>query len=261
MQERSDRLGTRELDGSIVAARLTPVPIGNVAVEPYVSMDQLVRAVFPDKGGVRSGFGIAINAEKVVRALVDEELASTIAEATIRFADGAGIVWALRRRGFIVPRLTGVDFWLQLMRAAALRRASVYLLGGAPGVVDEVRDKLLSEFVGMQICGTQHGFFDSAHEQVLIETVRAAGPALVTVALGSPTQERLIQRMRAACPEPFYLGVGGTYDVYTGRVPRAPDFFQEHALEWLYRLIRQPSRWRRQTALARFAVLELSGKL
>lgn len=241
-------------------ARAT-ITLGRIFVEPYQSMRDLVSAVFPAPGVVQPGFGIAINAEKVVASLHDDELVACARSATVRFADGIGVVWALRRRGHRVPRLAGVDFWAELMCNAADHQTGVFLIGGAPGVAEDVADRLKAAHPQIRILGTRHGFLSQQDEAGLINDLARTQPGIVTVAMGSPRQERLIAKLRAACPNSFYLGVGGTYDVFTGRVARAPRFFRENGLEWLYRLLKQPTRARRQTALLRFAALEIRGKL
>jgi UDP-N-acetyl-D-mannosaminouronate:lipid I N-acetyl-D-mannosaminouronosyltransferase len=241
-------------------ARAT-ITLGRISVEPYQSMRDLVSAVFPAPGVVQPGFGIAINAEKVIASLEDDELVACARSATIRFADGIGVVWALRRRGHRVPRLAGVEFWAELMRNAATQQAGVFLIGGARGVAEDVADRLRTQHPFICIRGTRHGFLSELDETELIDDLAKTQPDIVTVAMGSPRQERLIAKLRAARPNSFYLGVGGTYDVFTGRVARAPRFFRENGLEWFYRLMKQPTRARRQTALLRFAALEIRGRL
>ena len=242
-------------------ATLPSIRLGALSVEPYPDMRHLLAAVFRPDGSVRAGSGIAINTEKVMASLNDPELVDSTRAATVRFADGAGVVWALRRRGFRVPRLTGVEFWNALMAESAERSARVFLLGGAPGVVDEVAERLRTQYPQIRICGTRHGYMSGEEKKELEAQIVRTRPDVVTVAMGSPLQERLILKLRISHPEAFYLGVGGTYDVYTGRVKRAPRFFQQHGLEWLYRLMRQPARARRQTALLRFVSLEMRGLL
>lgn len=237
------------------------VHVGRMTVTPYRSMSDLVHDVVPDDGGVVPGFGIAINPEKVMRSLSDDELVRSCETANVRFADGIGVVWILRRRGFCVPRLAGVDFWEALMMQAAKCDVPVYLLGAAPGVAGEVAVRLRHEHPRIRIVGCRHGYLQGADELQVARELLATRPGIVTIAMGSPRQEKLIARLRQVYPGAFYLGVGGTFDVYAGRVRRAPRAMQRAGLEWLYRLVSQPARAGRQSNLLRFAWYELSGRL
>lgn len=239
-----------------------PVRIGDTTVHAFRAMHEIVAAVFPPAGGVSAGFGIAINPEKIVEARRNAELRRVLATSTIRFADGIGVVWALRRRKVQADRIAGVDLWYALMAEAARTGRSVYLLGGQPDVIVEARRRLRTEFASIRIVGARHGYFDSqAAEQEVAEEIEYLRPDLVTVAMGSPRQEEVIARLRRCHADAFYLGVGGTYDVYTGRVRRAPRIFQKSGLEWMFRLMQDPRRAKRQVRLLKFVALELAGRL
>jgi UDP-N-acetyl-D-mannosaminouronate:lipid I N-acetyl-D-mannosaminouronosyltransferase len=237
------------------------VTLGDTSVHPFESLDAIVSTILPAGRRVTPGFGVAINPEKIVRAREDANLRATLDMATIRFADGIGVVWALRRRGVKAVRLAGVDLWYRLMKEAARSGRNVFLLGGEPGVVEEVSSRLRADMPGIRIVGARHGFIDADAEREIARTLAATSPEVVSVAMGSPRQEKVIARLRAAYPDAFYLGVGGTFDVYAGKVKRAPVWMQRIGLEWLYRLLRQPSRAGRQRNLVRFVRLEMSGQL
>ena len=237
------------------------VTLGDTSVHPFESLDAIVSSILPAGRRVIPGVGIAINPEKIVRARDDADLRATLDKATIRFADGIGVVWALRRRGVRAVRLAGVDRWYRLMQEAARSGRDVFLLGGEPGVVDEVSSRLRAALPGIQIVGSSHGFIDMEAEGDIARALLASSPEVVAVAMGSPRQEKVIARLRTVYPDAFYLGVGGTFDVYAGRVKRAPVWMQRSGLEWLYRLLKQPSRAGRQKNLIRFVGLELSGHL
>jgi UDP-N-acetyl-D-mannosaminouronate:lipid I N-acetyl-D-mannosaminouronosyltransferase len=109
--------------------------------------------------------------------------------------------------------------------------------------------------------GSQDGYFKPEDRQALFERVRDSGAKIVTVAMGSPRQEILMRDCRLVCPDALYMGVGGTYDVFTGHVKRAPKFWQKLGLEWLYRLLSQPTRIKRQIRLLRYLAWHYTGKM
>lgn len=112
-----------------------------------------------------------------------------------------------------------------------------------------------------QHCGSQDGYFKPEERDALFERIRASGAKFVTVAMGSPKQELLMRDCRKVYPDALYMGVGGTYDVFTGHVKRAPKAWQDMGLEWLYRLLSQPTRWRRQFKLLKYVTYHYGNKL
>ena len=136
----------------------------------------------------------------------------------------------------------------------------MFLIGGRQQVLDETCDKLRRQW-NVNIVGAQDGYFAPADQDALFARIAASGAKLVTVALGSPRQELLMLACRAHWPDALYMGVGGTYDVFTGHVKRAPEIWQRLGLEWLYRLIRQPGRLRRQLKLLKYLRYHWRGDL
>lgn len=211
---------------------------------------------------VRTGTMVAINAEKVMTAEEDAALRALIAAAEYKYADGISIVRAIRRKypGAQVSRIAGADLWEALMQRAGELGIPVFLVGGQPDVLAQTEEKLRRQW-GVNIVGAQDGYFPAAQRRELFERIRASGAQIVTVAMGSPRQELLMRDCRDYYPHALYMGVGGTYDVFTGRVRRAPLLWRRFGLEWLYRLLSQPTRWRRQAKLLRFAAYYYQGKL
>jgi UDP-N-acetyl-D-mannosaminouronate:lipid I N-acetyl-D-mannosaminouronosyltransferase len=113
----------------------------------------------------------------------------------------------------------------------------------------------------VNIVGSQDGYFKPEDRTALFERIRLSGAKIVTVAMGSPKQEILMRDCRNVYPDALYMGVGGTYDVFTGHVKRAPKVWRELGLEWLYRLLSQPTRWRRQLKLLKFLGYYYGGRL
>lgn len=150
-----------------------------------------------------------------------------------------------------------------LGRADGARRqegTTVFLVGGKPEVLAQTEAKLRNQW-NVNIVGSQDGYFKPEQRQALFERIHASGAQIVTVAMGSPKQEIFMRDCRLVHPDALYMGVGGTYDVFTGHVKRAPKIWQTLGLEWLYRLLSQPSRIKRQLRLLRYLRWHYTGNL
>lgn len=237
------------------ASRQGEVRVCGIDVIPFHSMDEAIRSIVDGEGRVEPGFGIAINPEKVVAARRDEGVRRTLQSATLRFADGVGVVAALWLNGSMTARrVPGCELWEQLMQRAGAARVPVFLVGARPEV-NERTARLLAQRFGVDVAGRQHGYFGEDEADELVERIRTSGAPIVTVALGSPAQELFILRCRQRHPDAFYLGVGGTYDVFTGSADRAPSWARHMNLEWAHRLWKNPTRFRRQLALLDFVAM------
>lgn len=199
---------------------------------------------------------ITVNPEFVMAAQHHTDFRQAINAAALVVADGIGVVWATRYLKAPTPeRITGVDTLVALARRCAEAGYRMYLLGAAPGVAEEAAARLQSLAPGLQIAGTYAGSPAPAEEEAIIERVRAAQADVLCVAYGAPAQDLWIHRNLSRLPVAVAVGVGGSYDFLSGRQRRAPRVMQRFGLEWLYRLYREPWRWRRMLALPRFAVL------
>nr|WP_200897583.1 WecB/TagA/CpsF family glycosyltransferase [Arsukibacterium ikkense] len=234
------------------------VQIGVVNVAVFKDMNALLQYIVPAEGPVFAGSAIAINPEKVLSAANNSQLRDVIAAADIRYADGIGVVKAIRRRlGRHVERIPGCELWQALMLRAAQFQVPVFIVGAKPEVLAQTRTQLIAG--GTKLVGAVDGYFSD--EAKLIAQIKQSEARIVSVAMGSPRQELLIQRIRQAHPNCFYMGVGGTYDVYTGNVKRAPALWCKLNLEWAYRLLLQPSRIGRQLGLLRYLWWYWTGKV
>ncbi|WP_253380406.1 lipopolysaccharide N-acetylmannosaminouronosyltransferase [unidentified bacterial endosymbiont] len=213
-------------------------------------------------GQITSGTLVAINAEKMLAIEENAEVKSLIDAAEFKYADGISVVRSVRKKypGANVSRVAGADLWEQLMARAGQEGTPVFLIGGKPEVLAQTVQKLQRQW-NVKIVGSQDGYFNADDRQALFERVRDSGAKIVTVAMGSPRQEILMQDCRLVCPSALYMGVGGTYDVFTGHVKRAPKVWQNLGLEWLYRLLSQPTRIKRQIRLLRYLSWHYTGKL
>lgn len=198
---------------------------------------------------------ITCNPEMVMSCREDQGLRRIIDEAGLITADGIGIVIASGWSGNRLPeRVTGFDIMMKLLEEGDRKNWSFYLLGADPDTNRKAADTIGVRFPGAKVAGRHHGFFKEEEEEAILQDIREAGPDVLLVALGVPKAERWIYRHKAQLNARIAMGVGGSLDVLAGKVKRAPVLWQRIHLEWLYRLLKQPSRWRRQLVLPRFAL-------
>lgn len=233
------------------------VLVGSLPISTFEDLDEAIGVISQDNLVV-PGFAVAVNAEKVISALKDENLKACLLSATLLYADGISVVKTIKRKGVENSRIPGCELWVELMKKVAGSGQSVYLLGASEETNKATADKLKEEF-GVHNLTRRNGYFED--EQSIVDEVISLKPDIVTVALGSPRQEFLIAKLREVHPSAFYMGVGGSYDVFVGKVKRAPNLFRQLHLEWLYRLLKQPSRLFRQFSLLHYFVLHVAGKL
>ena len=199
---------------------------------------------------------VTLNPEMLMRARAEPGMGTRIRAADYVVADGIGILWAARMLGTPLPeRVTGVELAQGLAQRAAERGYRLFLLGAAPGVAEEAAARLEYDFPGLRIAGTFSGTPRREGDEEALARIHAAQADIVLVAYGSPAQEYWIARVRERLGAAVAVGVGGTFDFLAGRVPRAPQWMRQRGLEWLYRLWREPWRWRRMLALPRFALV------
>ncbi len=193
------------------------------------------------------------NPEFVMAAQRDPGFRRVLAAADLCVADGVGLLWAARRLGATLPeRVTGSDLTPLLAQEASRRGWRLYLLGAAPGVAEQTARLLEAQNPGLRIAGVYAGSPAEAEASAIVQRVAAARPDVLLVAYGAPAQDLWIARHGAALGVPVMMGVGGAFDHLVGVQRRAPAWVQRVHLEWLFRLVTQPWRWRRQLALPRF---------
>jgi N-acetylglucosaminyldiphosphoundecaprenol N-acetyl-beta-D-mannosaminyltransferase len=193
-----------------------------------------------------------VNPEFVMRSRGDPEFARVLGSAALCLPDGSGVVWAARRQGCAMPGpVTGVDLIPRLAEMCGRRGWRLFLLGAEPGVAGELADQLRAQYRGLAV--------DSAADDERGELVGEKKPHVLLVAFGAPKQELWIDRNARVAGVPVAMGVGGSFDYLTGRVPRAPAWMRRAGLEWLFRLARQPWRVRRMAVLPVYAFRVLRG--
>ncbi|HBK3314797.1 TPA: lipopolysaccharide N-acetylmannosaminouronosyltransferase [Escherichia coli] len=224
-------------------------------------MQHALDYLFAD-GQLKQGTLVAINAEKMLTIEDNAEVRELINAAEFKYADGISVVRSVRKKypQAQVSRVAGADLWEELMARAGKEGTPVFLVGGKPEVLAQTEAKLRNQW-NVNIVGSQDGYFKPEQRQALFERIHASGAQIVTVAMGSPKQEIIMRDCRQVHPDALYMGVGGTYDVFTGHVKRAPKIWQTLGLEWLYRLLSQPSRIKRQLRLLRYLRWHYTGNL
>ncbi len=239
--------------------RILGVPVD--AVTAAEALRQAVDALDAASPG-RPALVFTPNPELIMQAQRDAELMEVASAADLALPDGIGVVWALRRQGCrAVERVPGVEFMFALLAWAARAGMPVYLLGARPDVIAEAVRQGQARFAGLRLAGWGDGYFGAAGEDEVVRRVAESGAELLFVGLGVPAQERFLLRHRHHLGRVrLAMGVGGSFDVLSGVVRRAPAAIRAAGLEWLWRLVSQPSRWRRQLALPRFAWAVLWGR-
>ncbi len=205
-----------------------------------------------------------VNPEFVMAAQADAAFRHALRTADLCLPDGVGLLYAARRWGRSLPeRVPGSEFVYALAGRAAACGWPLFLLGAAPGVAEEAARIFEQRYPGLLIVGTYAGSPDPAENESIVRMINDSGATLLYVAYGAPKQDKWIERNRHTLTTVrVAIGVGGSLDFVTGRAARAPSWAQERGLEWLYRLYKEPWRWRRMLALPRFALRVLfSGEL
>ncbi|MFC9712812.1 WecB/TagA/CpsF family glycosyltransferase [Paenibacillus sp. NPDC056933] len=227
---------------------------------PNITMDQTV-AILGDVVHQRQSelfHVITGNPEIVMSCQKDQALRSVLDQAGLITADGAGIVMVSRLRGGqLTERVTGCDLLFHLLEEGNRKQWSFYMLGAEESVSKRAVEVIAQNYPGVVVCGRQHGFFTMDEEHRIVEEIHEARPDFLIVALGAPNAEHWINKYRHQLNARIAIGVGGSLDILAGKTKRAPAIWQKLNLEWLYRLLSQPSRWRRQLILPRFAVRAL----
>ena len=206
---------------------------------------------------------VTMNAEIVIQANHDLDLASVIDKAGLVTPDGAGIIMALRLHQIAQTRCAGIELGQNLLRLASQPEYdySVFFYGGKPEIVRLAAQTWQKKLPSLNIVGIEDGYIDSEGQARLKAQLQLKQPKIILVALGVPRQELWIRDNFHLCPGAIWVGVGGSFDVWSGVKPRAPQIFRKLNLEWLYRIAQEPSRWQRALALPKFALLAIGERI
>lgn len=226
-----------------------------------VDMEGALDAVRAFVSSGRPHFVVTADSSGLVLAQRDAQFRQIINSADLVTPDSFGILLGARKLGTPLPaRVSGVDLAYRICQMAAEEGFSVFLLGAEPGVAEAAARKLQEAIPGLSVAGTYHGYFTPDEEPAVIARVRESGAKALLVAMGIPRQEKWIHAHLADLGVSVAIGVGGTLDVFSGRIKRAPLWMRRHGLEWVYRLARDPSKISKVASLPRFVWLVLKTK-
>ena len=202
-------------------------------------LDEAVEYGFTNRGQV-----VTLNPEMVMNSVKDESLKKIIKSSELVIPDGVGIEIGFKILGKNnVSRIAGITFAKEMIRKYWQNSMPIALIGAKKDVLELACENLKKEFDGLNIVYSQDGYFSD--ESIVLKQLQESNAQLVLVALGSPKQEEFIYKIKKEMPNTLFIGVGGSFDVWSNKVERAPEFWQKAGLEWLYRTIKQPSRFKR----------------
>lgn len=231
---------------SVTVYSMKKISLNGVEVYPFPSTQSLLQYIDDNKGIL-----VAINAEKILHAT---DQSRNIVNRNIGYCDGIGAVKAAHIKGATQAcKIPGCELWLKIIERHH-KDKTFYLVGAKQEVIEATVARLHADFPGINIVGYRNGYFRLPEEsEATIADIAALKPDVVFVAMGSPRQELFMEEMQRSHPDAIYQGLGGSFDVYTGNVKRAPKWWVDHNLEFAYRLIKEPKRIARQIHLLKFA--------
>ncbi len=227
--------------------RILSIPVHDVTMAETLDLI----AQFVAQGGAHQI--CTVNPEFIMTAQKDLDFKHILQQAALNLPDGIGVIWAAKRQGQVLrERVAGSDLIYQLADRAAKTGWKIFLLGAAEGVADQAAIKLQALYPGVKIVGAWAGSPRATEDDEAVRRISAAQADIVLVAYGAPKQDKWIDRNLARTGARVAIGMGGSFDFVVGTQRRAPQWIRRMNLEWLYRLVREPWRWRRQLALPRF---------
>jgi N-acetylglucosaminyldiphosphoundecaprenol N-acetyl-beta-D-mannosaminyltransferase len=235
--------------GGSSTARLEMPPVLNFFGVPVVNttMNEAVDWVIVNATGTKKRLMFFVNPDCLNIAWKNADYRAALKNADRVLPDGIGIHLGCRMlRKALQANVNGTDMFPQLCEAAAREQLPVYLLGASPGIAEAVANNMIQRYPELKVVGTRDGYFEPSQEQAIVDAINNSGACILLVAFGAPHQELWLRRWREQLAPSVGIGVGGLFDFYSGRIPRAPGWMREMGLEWVFRLIQEPSRmWRR----------------
>jgi N-acetylglucosaminyldiphosphoundecaprenol N-acetyl-beta-D-mannosaminyltransferase len=217
------------------------IELFGVSMHPW-TMDETIQEIAARLSRGEFTQHVVVNVAKLVWLQRDEELAEAVRSCHIVNIDGAGIVFAGRLLGEEIPeRVAGIDLFLRLLAFAAENSKRVFFLGGTRESLARAVENVQGQFPQLRIAGSHHGYFWEDEERV-VELIGRSGADLLFVGISSPLKERFINRWKGRLGVGFAMGVGGSFDILSGKVKRAPLWMQEFGMEWLFRVLQEPRR-------------------
>lgn len=202
------------------------------------------------------------NAEIMMAAHTDPYLKKILCESDMLVADGAGVVLASKILGCSVPeKVSGIDLVRNSFNLLLDKKIKYFLFGAKPGVAETAKEEILSQYSNVEIVGCRDGYFSNDDVESIIVQINQSGADILLVALGAPKQEIWIYENMDKINVKVCIGVGGSFDVFAGTVKLAPEFFRRNGLEWLYRLYKEPWRFKRMLNLPKYILTVIYTKL
>jgi len=227
------------------------IKVDNITLHESINkVDQLIASGKPN-------LIVTPNPEMIVNSQSDPLMKEIINNASLRLPDGISMVVVSKIMGKpLKERVAGIDFMLKAVEHSVQKRYRIFLLGGKPGIAKKAAQILRNRHPSMQLVGIHDGYFE--HDGTIINLVKKAKPDILFAGLGAGRQEKWLYKYLNTLGVPVCVGVGGSMDVISGYKKRAPKIIQKLYIEWLYRLITEPWRWKRQLALPKFLWLVFS---
>lgn len=196
---------------------------------------------------------VTLNPEMLIEAQKNPDFRALLSESELVFPDGVGLVYASKIKGQpLDERVTGIDFTYDALKLLAKKNMTAYFLGAKPGIAEAAARNLEKEIPALKIVGAHDGYFKPEDEAALIEDINASGADMLCLALGAPKQEFFANKYKDKLNCKVAIGIGGSFDVWSGTLKRAPQFYIDYNIEWLYRLMQEPSRIKRIAKLPLF---------
>lgn len=228
------------------------VPVDNIDIKEAVD---LIEKFILELDDIRCRVVYTPNPEMIMRAQEDRELKRILNDSDLNIPDGIGVIIASRLLGKPLKcRVAGYDLMMEIIKLCHQKDYSICFLGGQPGVAEQAKSRVEQMYKGIKVTGAYHGYFSPDYEEVILEEINIKAPDVLFVGMGVPKQEKWIHKYKGELYSGVCMAVGGSLDVLAGKVKRAPKSFQVLGLEWLYRLVTQPWRYKRMLALPRFVV-------
>lgn len=238
--------------------------ICNILGVPFANItpDEAVNTLVSYMEGSGKNMVFTPNPEMVMEARKNPEFMKILNESSMNVPDGIGIVYASKlTKSPIKYRVAGYDMLLGAFGKMKDKGKTAFFFGSAPGIADKAKEAIEQRFRGLKIVGTANGYFDEKRENEIIAEINEKKPDLLLVGIGFPKQEKWIYDHLNDLDIKVAVGVGGSFDGWSGNVPRAPEFFVNHGLEWFYRLMKQPSRIGRMMQLPLFMLKVIGCKI
>lgn len=203
---------------------------------------------------------VTLNAEMVIASEKNPVLCDIIQKADLTIPDGSGIIFYLNLYHKKQPRFPGIELAEELITRLGKNQGLIYFYGGKPEIIEQAKSHWINQIKDIHLTA-YHGYLNDHEQEQLKAELAEKQPQLILVGLGVPRQEIWIRDHRYLCPNAIWIGVGGSFDIWSGVKDRAPAFFRKYHLEWLYRLYQEPWRWKRMLALPQFMIKSLVDRL